>query len=115
MFACLAAIRVDGSYKALGLLVWRRIDVAQDLLEGKRLWPDKDRLVSGISRILELVVHVAALEASIPRLVSHLDPRLTNSSAYRLMVRPRTTHVWRYYEMNSLQDLKYGFRQLRLK
>src|ERR1035438_7143672 len=61
----LAAVRVDGSYKALRLLVWRGVDTPQEILERKGLRPDDDRLVSRVQKILYLVVHFAAPEVSI--------------------------------------------------
>src|ERR1019366_7091459 len=53
---CLAAVRVDGRYKTLRLLVRRRVDVPQEILERKGLRPDDNRLVARIPKILQLVV-----------------------------------------------------------
>ncbi len=51
----MVAVRVDGSHKALGFLIWSRIDVTQNLVKGKRLGADKHGLVPFVSKLLQLV------------------------------------------------------------
>jgi hypothetical protein len=50
MLGRLTAVRVDGRYEALRLLVRRRVDAPQEVLERKGLRPDDYRLIAAFKR-----------------------------------------------------------------